>query len=221
VAEDPERSAEESKRRARTRLRRYCVSLGIDRLATLTFRCRRCDEAPCCCSEGPDRPKHDELAFVDGCIEAFRRAVRLEFGDVAMVVVVEHHEDGHLHVHVGIGQFLDKYRFRTCWPHGYIDLRRLKAKALGKRETARAQARKTAAYLAKYVTKERHDPFRKAYSTTKGLIAPPRRARFMTEAQCERWLLVVLGGEVPSYRWSSDEMESWDAPPCRLLFYDG
>jgi hypothetical protein len=43
----------------------------------------------------------------------------------------------------------------------------------------------------------------------------------MTEAQCERWLLVVLGGEVPSYRWSSDQMESWEAPPARLLFYDG
>jgi hypothetical protein len=173
------------------------------------------------CAEGPDRPKHDELAYVDECIEAFRRAVRAEFGEVALVVVVEHHQDGHLHVHVGIGQFLDKYRFRTCWPHGYIDLRRLKAKATGKRETARAQARKTAAYLAKYVTKERHDPFRKAYTTTKGLVAPPRRARFMTEEACERWLLELLGGEVPSYRWSSESMDSWEAPPARLLFYDG
>jgi hypothetical protein len=220
---DPERSAEESTARARRNLRRYCTSLGVDRLATLTFRCRRCQiPTGCECVEGPDRPKHDELDYVLHLIDLFRRAVMADYGPTPLVVVVEHHDDGHLHVHVGFGRFFDKHRFRALWPHGFVDLRRLKSKGIGPggRRQARVEARKVASYLAKYVTKERHDRHRKSYSTTRGLVPGPRRARFMREVEAERWLADTTG-EMPSHTWSSATMEDWSAPPVRLLFYDG
>jgi hypothetical protein len=220
---DAERSAEESTARARRMLRRYCTSLGIDRLGTLTFRCRRCDLASgCVCSEGPDRPRHDELDFVLVCIDLFRRSVMAEHGATPMVVVVEHHLDGHLHVHFGFARFFDKRRFGAHWPHGFIDLRRLKSKAAGGggRRQARVEARKVAAYLAKYVTKERHDRHRKSYSTTRGLAPAPRRSRFMREHEAHEWL-AGMTGEVPASTWSSESMEDWAGPPVRLLFYDG
>jgi len=217
---DPDRSARESTRRARTSLRRYCASLGIDKLGTLTFRCRRCRRPEgCVCAEGPDRPRHDERDYVLGCIEAFRRAVMARFGRIPLVVVIEEHDDGHLHVHFGFSKYLDKYALRKCWPHGFVDLRRLRVKGTRAKRSHREHARACASYLAKYVTK---DPSRskgdKGYSTTRGLVAPPRRSRFMTKEECERWLLLQTGS-LPEYVWSSDEMPEWEAPPVLLLFY--
>jgi hypothetical protein len=203
-------------RRARITLRRYATSLQIDRLGTLTFRCRRCnDPAGCTCAEGPDRPKWDERDYVLACIEAFRRRARAEFGPIPLLVVIEHHKDGCLHVHFAFGQYLDKHKLRACWPHGFVDLRRKEMKrGVGRRE----RARRCAAYLAKYVTKEHHEVGVKSYSTTRGLVPAPRRERFMTRDEAVQWLVRVNGGLWES-SWSSEEMESWEAPPVWLLFW--
>jgi hypothetical protein len=203
-------------RRARITLRRYATSLQIDRLGTLTFRCRRCnDPEGCTCSEGPDRPKWDERAYVLACIEAFRRRARAEFGPIPLLVVIEHHKDGCLHVHFAFGQFLDKRRLRGCWPHGFVDLRRKEMKrGVGRRE----RARRCASYLAKYVTKEHHVPGVKSYSTTRGLVSAPRRERFMTRDEAVQWLMREQGGLWES-AWCSEEMETWEAPPVWLLFW--
>ncbi len=216
---DPERAADSAVRRARITLRRYATSLQIDRLGTATFRCRRCDlPTGCVCPEGPDRPKWEDRDYVLACIEGFRRKVRAVFGEaVALAIVIEHHDDGHLHVHFGFGQFLDKSKLRTCWDHGFVDLRRIKTKDgrhIGKRE----RARRCAAYLTKYVTKEHHVAGVKSYSTTRGLVPAPRRERFMTRNEAVLWLCRENGGVWES-EWSSADMETWEAPPVWLLFW--
>jgi hypothetical protein len=216
---DPERSADSAVRRARITLRRYATSLQIDRLGTATFRCRRCNlPTGCICDEGPDRPKWDEREYVLACIEAFRRRMRAVFGEaVALAVVIEHHADDTLHVHFGFGHFLDKRKVAACWEHGFVDLRRIESKDgrhMGKRE----RARRCAAYLTKYVTKEHHRPGVKSYSTTRGLVPAPRRERFMTRNEAVLWLCRENGGLWES-EWHSESMETWDAPPVWLLFW--
>jgi hypothetical protein len=218
-AQDPERSAESSVRRARITLRRYCTALGIDRLGTLTFRCRRCNGAPCICAAGPLRPRWEDREQVLSDIEAFRRAMRLRVGRVPLVIVIEHHLDGHLHVHFGFNRFLQKDELRACWPHGFVKMTRRKAsrgRPIGRRE----RARRCAAYLTKYVTKEHiAGSGRKSYSTTRGLVPKPQRLRFMRRSEAMGWLLDAEG-RLPASTWSSADVEGWEAPPCWLMFWD-
>lgn len=206
-------------RRARINARRYCTSLGLDRLVTLTFRCRRCDQPTgCVCPEGPDRPRHDEFDFVVACIESFRRRVRSKLGRVPLLIVVEHHKDGCLHVHFVFDRWLDQDVIAQCWGWGFVKLKRKRHKGFGERVGKREKARRCAAYVTKYITKEHHEPGRKSYSTTRGLVPAPVRQRFMTREEALGWLSIVTG-EQPGYVWSSEDVEGWEAPPVWLLFY--
>lgn len=222
VAADPERAAVESARRARRELRRWCIANGVDRLGTLTFRCRRCDRPEgCVCAEGPDRPRVEDLDWVLDQVAKFRRRMRDAAGgrDVALVVVVEEHEDGHLHVHFGFNRKLDRHLVRRCWGLGFVDLRRLKSKH-GERLGRREQGRRVAMYLAKYVTKQGgQGAGRKRYSTTRGMTVRVTRSRFMSRQEALVWLELQMGGDLPDHIWESSMVEGWDGPPVMLLFY--
>jgi hypothetical protein len=220
IAADPERSAESSAQRARTTLRRWCTSLGVDRLGTLTFRCRRCKvPTGCVCPQGPARPTWDEYDEVLTCIEAFRRAMRKRYGVVPLALVVEVHADGHLHVHFGVNRFINQAQLAACWPHGFVKMTRAnrpKGQHIGRRE----QARRCASYLAKYIGKGfEGGTGRKSYSTTRGLVPKPQRMRFMRRSEAMGWLLDV-NGRGPASVWSSADVEGWEAPPCWLMFWD-
>jgi hypothetical protein len=67
------------------------------------------------------------------------------------VYALELHPGGHgYHVHLGFNRYVAKAQLKKHWPHGYVDIRLLKVKAV---RGAREQARRTAAYLAKYACK--------------------------------------------------------------------
>jgi hypothetical protein len=85
---------------------------------------------------------------------------------------------------------------------------------VGKRE----KARRCAAYVAKYISKDHHEAGRKSYSTTRGLVAQPHRQRFMTRDEALQWLGEQAGAPLV-HVWSSEEVEGWEAPPVWLLFY--
>jgi hypothetical protein len=144
--------------------------------------------------------------------------MREAYGSLPLVVVLEHHADGHLHVHFGFARFLNVDHVRASWPHGFVELRRLKVKS-GHRVGAREKARKCAAYLAKYISKEHHDPSAKSYSTTRGLVPAPRRDRYMTKGEALSALIRANGGLWAS-SWSSESVEGWEAPPVLILFWD-
>jgi hypothetical protein len=168
--------------------------------------------------EGADRPKHDELDYVLACIARFRRRMREEYGPTPLAIVVEHHQDGTLHVHAGYARFLDEAKVRSCWPHGFISLRKRRVKN-GQHMGQRERARRCAAYLSKYLGKEAgHGTGRKSYSTTRGLVPEPRRTRLMTQPEALRWLELQTG-QRPERVWSSEDVEGWEAPPVLILFY--
>ncbi len=191
-------------------------------MGTLTYGCRRCHQVPCRCPEGPDRPTDVDLDQVVADIAAFRRRVRARWSEnPPMAIVVEHHKDGHLHVHFAFGRFLDKRELGACWPHGWVDLRKFRAKGIrtmGARERARSVAGYLTAYLKKDFT-EGHQFQRHRYSTTRGITAPPRRFRAHRRSAGLAWLSMRTGGAAPVASWDSSTCDHWDAPPVLLIFY--
>lgn len=201
---DPERSAAEAARRAATECRRYAVAHGLTRLVTLTFA-----EEPASLSEGW------------AAVEAFRRRLADHLGErVPLLVVPEWGEKrGRLHFHAAVGRFIHARDLERLWGHGFIDVRRIKAREGG----ARASARLAARYLAKYGAKgfadqSRRGACRRRYSTTKGTALVRRRQSFPTLADA----LGYLYGEAPAavVLWSSDEADGWVAPPVALFDLD-
>ena len=130
----------ESARRARTKVRRYCVRNGCDRLGTLTYA-----------------PEHLPESWQDVWkdIERFRRRLSKALGVApAMVATIERGEqNGRLHVHVALDRFIPEHVVQEAWGLGYVSLRKLKVAGKGRRE----RCRRAAAYISKYVTKGYED----------------------------------------------------------------
>jgi hypothetical protein len=135
---DLERAREEGDRRARGRLRRYAAANGLSRLITCTYRGEGCHE--------PRQLRRDVGAFV--------RRLRggVGHGGIPYAWVPEWHKSGHgLHVHLGVGEYIEKGLIERTWGHGFVDVR-----LLGKRGEGSdlEEARGAAGYLAKYIGKE-------------------------------------------------------------------
>ena len=124
-------------RRARTQLRRYCVSNGLNRLGTLTY-------AVAC---------RDEVRF-RADLGGFFRAMRRRLGGrrFPYVWVPEWHPGGHgLHAHFAVGRFIPYGLLRESWAHGFPHIKLLGDLPVG--SGAVAESRLAARYLTKYVTK--------------------------------------------------------------------
>jgi hypothetical protein len=82
------------------------------------------------------------------------------------VVVPELHKDGHVHLHVLVGFYLEQQRLEQLWPHGFVDSGKARAHGSGAREAAR----KAGAYAAKYLAKAFEDgaPRRHRYEVAEG-----------------------------------------------------
>ena len=138
------------------------------------------------------------------------------------VWVMELHKDGErLHVHLGLAQYVPKAVLADLWPHGFVDIRRIRTKASGGDQ---AKAGMTAHYLAKYVGKA-FDALgaaegvascgRHRYEVGQGFQPPSTGAVFGSESEARRWLLAQEGGTAPSYEWSSDDIDGWLGRPTR------
>lgn len=111
--------------RTRTKIRRACMALGADRMATLTYR----------------KPQFD-LAQVWRDFSRFARSMREAQGSFAYVVVAERHKSGAWHLHLALYGYQNLDLWLKHWPHGYRHFRVWKG-----------PSHSMAGYMSKYVTK--------------------------------------------------------------------
>jgi len=188
-------------RRASGHLRRYAVTNRADRLATLTCR----DQT------------HD-LATVQARTAWFLRRLRQRHPRLAYVRVFERHASGALHVHVLVNGYVPKPELQALWPHGWVDVRRLRSRRAGTRP-GREHARLAARYIAKYVTK---DPVRTAgghrYEVRQGL-QPESRVEWVDGLDTRAILEMVADslGVTPGYAWHSGTVADWTGPPTAFM----
>ena len=190
-----DRSATEAARRARTRLRRYCVGNALDHLWTLTY--------------APEfLPDDEDGVWKD--VERFRKRLHKATGRAMPVaaVIERGSESGRLHVHCLVRGRIPMGTMQDAWGRGFVQVEAPpKRPGMSKRQRLRA----TAAYLTKYVGKEfdRGRPHRKRYSVTTG-FQPVRRWTFGGRDLVPA-LRAALDGRRVVHWWQSDE--EWPGPP--------
>lgn len=209
-AADPERSRAEAARRARAKVRRYCAANRLNKLGTLTYAGSGVHD--------PVQARRD--------VAVFFRSLRAALGGRPMpyVWVPEWHKTDHgLHMHFALGQYVHYRLIRSTWGHGFIHIKRLSDLPVG--STSLHEARKTAGYLSKYVSKsfDADAPSRalrlQRYGVAEGF--QPKVLRFQG-----RWSGEVLAsanavmGREPAQSWSSAEAEDWQGPPAVWFAWD-
>lgn len=199
---DRQRSETEARRRAAVVIRRYAVHNRIDRLVTLTFA-----------GTGMD---FEQRGVVVQRVQTFIRKLRSLASDVVYVYVLEVHPGGHgYHVHIGLNRWIAKETIRACWPHGFIDIRRIKTKAHRGRESQRLAAR----YLAKYSAKA-HDDGRDLgshrYERRQGCNPP----EFVVEGSLGACLEFIADRVTSNvWQWWSSAEPGWPGP-LTVIFRD-
>lgn len=203
---DVDANRSRAERRARSRVRLYASANGVDRLLTLTY--------------GPPFCTDPAVAYDD--VRRFIRRLRGHLGGrFPYVWVLELHEDGErLHVHLGLARFVPKADLAGLWPHGFIDIRRIRVPA-GKGERAKTQ--KAAWYLSKYVGKAFNSPLaeggsgcgRHRYEVGQGFQPVSTGVLCTTESEAWAWVHAQAGGAPPIFRWTSEDIEGWAGPPTR------
>lgn len=158
-------------------------------------------------------------------VRRFVRRLRHHLGEpFAYVWVLELHKDGQrLHVHIGLDRFVPKSSLAALWPHGFVDIRRIRVKAI---EGERAKCQKAAHYLSKYVGKAFESSGageagatcgRHRYEVGQGFQPRSTGVLCGSEDEARAWLLAAEGGEAPVFEWSSEEIDGWEGPPTRGL----
>lgn len=202
-ASDPERARAEAARRARTKVRRYCASHGLNRLGTLTY-------GPPFCTD-PDVLRQD--------VALFFRNLRSALGGrpLPYLWVPELHADGErFHVHFAVGQYIPRSLIDAAWGHGFIHIKSLSDLPVG--SGTRAEARLAARYLSKYVAKTFNSELsgRHRYECAQGfrprvIALRGRTAEDVISQACD------LVGAQPEHVWNSDEVQDWRGAPAMWL----
>lgn len=203
-ASDPQRASAEAARRARGKVRRYCAANGLSRLGTLTYA-----------GEGVFDPVE-----VRRHVAVFFRDLRSALGGrrLPYLWVPEWHKTHGLHLHFGLGQYVDYRLIRATWGRGIIHIKRLSNLPVGSGELAASRA--AAGYLSKYVTKSFDDTEhprilgRHRYDVAQGFQPQATRFRGVSSGQVLGQAVEVMGGRQPAISWSSDGVEGWRAPPA-------
>ena len=205
---DRKRAQQEAARRARTKLRRYCAANRLNRLATLTYA-----------GEGCFDPLELRTHVGD-----FFRGLRGELGGEAFAYAwtSEWHPGGHgLHVHFAVGRYVRERLIRQVWGRGITHIKRIGDLPVGSGPVE--EARRAAAYLAKYVSKsldEDPTPGLHRYEVAQGF--QPRVIAFAgdSEAAVVDAASVEMGG-APVQVWRSASVEGWRAPPAYWCAWAG
>lgn len=192
-------------RHAKTRVRRYCVANGLNRLGTLTYA---------------GAGKHDPRAL-RADIGVFFRRLRGSMGEpFPYLWTAEWHKSGHgLHVHFGVGRFIRRSWIEGAWGRGFVHIKLLGDLPAG--PSVLRESRATARYLAKYVTKDmdRHPLGLHRYEVAQGF--QPSRVDFTAPtalggiAQASEAM-----GRQPARIWHSSEVEDWGRPAAVWAQWD-
>lgn len=158
------KSLNESQRRARSMVRRKCMTIQADRLLTLTTR--------------------ENIQDVDRAWSIFARFTRMmkkRYKDFKYVAVPEYQKRGAVHFHLAIRGYYHANTVRRLWNRaigegdGNIDI--TSPKKAGKNSW---NPKRISAYIAKYITKEESTEFnRKRYSSGGKIQLPPPMVGWM------------------------------------------
>jgi hypothetical protein len=208
-AEDPERSASEAARRARSKTRRYCAANRLNRLGTLTYRGGGC---------------HDPFVL-RGHVAEFFRSLRTALGGKPFPYLwtAEWHKSGHgLHVHFAVGQFVKRSLIEAAWGHGFVHIKLLGDLPVG--SGVFAEARRAAGYLSKYVGKD-FDTERSGglhrYEVAQGFQPATVQVWGRTVEDAIGEACGVMGGLSPERVWNSEQTEGWQGPPAVWVSWRG
>ncbi|HEY3833883.1 MAG TPA: hypothetical protein VGO03_16420 [Acidimicrobiia bacterium] len=160
---------------------------------------------------------HDERALRRHVAHLFKRLRYDVIGEpFPYAWVPEWHKTDHgLHVHFGVDRFIDQQALEAVWGRGFVDIRRIRR---GGRDGGPLTAsRRTAGYLAKYVTKSfeehRRAPGLHRYEVAQGFA--PKVERIVAASENELWAKAIdRMGDVPARTWHSRDSEGWTGPPA-------
>lgn len=200
VRSDPERSAAEAARRARTKLRRYCAANRLNRLGTLTYA-QVCD---------------GEVVFREHMAGFFRDLRRRLDGEAFPYAWVPEWQQkrGSLHAHFAVGRYVARSDIEAAWGRGFVHIKFLGDLPVG--STALSEARVASRYLAKYVGKDfggRRTERLHRYDLAQGFQphAVPISGRSVEDVLAQASMQM---GAQPERVWQSREAEQWDGPPA-------
>lgn len=203
-----ESNAERAGRRARTKVRRYCVANGLDRLASFTYN-----------EEGEGRATSAAQVMAD--LADFMKRLRAVFGPQAEVHMPEPHKDGvHWHGHMAIGSYIPQKLLEELWGKGFVHIKRFKnVRTRDGRKVPPVQA--VAGYVAKYVGKTFETGTgvefgRHRYECAQGFQPEAVVVSANSLEGFQRRVSAEVGARVVVV-WSSDKKEDWRGPPVVML----
>lgn len=208
VPEDPERSLVEANRRARSKLRRYCVANRLNRMGTLTYA---------------GAGNHDP-GVLRAHVGEFWVGLRGALGGKALpyVWVPEWHPGGHgLHVHFAVGRYIKQGLIAEVWGRGHVHIKRHQDLPVG--STDADEARIAAGYLAKYVGKGFDDPYARApglhrYEVAQGFQPATVQVAGGSLGSALRKAEFVVG-RPQRHLWRSSDERDWRGPPVVWVQY--
>lgn len=198
---DVERSRIEAGRRARTKLRRYCAANRLNRFGTLTYAGAGCFD-------------HQEL---HRDVAGFFKGLRRDLGGKPLPYAwaPEWHPGGHgLHVHFAVGRYVGHGLIRDVWGRGRIHIKLIGDLPVG--SGALEEARVSARYLAKYVSKNVDDervPRKHRYEVAQGFQPEPVRFKGRSDEEAIALASERMGGE-PAVVWRSSQQNGWAGSPA-------
>jgi hypothetical protein len=200
---DPDRSASDAARRARTKVRRYCAANRLNRLGTLTYA---------------GAGNHDPVALRADLAEFFRLLRRAVGERFPYLWVPEWHPGGHgLHAHFAVGRWVAHGDIKRAWGRGHVHIKLLGDLPVG--SGTLGEARLAARYLAKYVGKDLESRGQPAglhrYEVAQGF--QPRSVPIHADTSDEvlGWAETFMGTP-PERVWRSRDEAEWAGPPALL-----
>lgn len=201
--------------RARSKIRRYAMANGLNRIVTLTQRCSRCDGAgenrACVCPEGPERSSDRDTAMREAR-NLIRRLRRRLGRSEPLLFVVEHHRDGVWHLHMLTRLAMPLAWWQRMWGLGFVHPGR----------DARGDADRAAAYAAKYVQKSLEAGYyRHSYEVTRGFTPKPLRTLVESVEDALEALDAAFGWCDPEVVALHEVVDGWAAPRTWMVYQSG
>lgn len=201
--------------RARSRIRRYALANGLNRIVTLTQRCQRCDGAginrACVCPEGPLRSADRDEAMREAR-NLIRRLRRRLGRSEPLLFVVEYHRDGVWHLHMLTRLAMPLAWWERVWGLGIVHPGR----------DASGDAHRAAAYAAKYVQKALEAGYyRHSYEVTRGFTPQPLRTLVESVEDALEALDVAFGWCDPEVVALHEVVDGWPAARTWLVYQSG
>lgn len=197
--EKRQKNRERAARRAKTRVRRLCKSMGLDALLTLTYRANVTDSAL--------SRKH---------LKEFVRRIRRVVPGFAYVAAFEKQKRGAWHIHLAVHALPRELQWSGCKVKSYSVVRAIWRSVTGelggnidqsrRKRSSQSSAAKIAGYLSKYMIKafEDGDDWSNRFSASSHSLPAPVRVRLIGAALRDVIALAYVDAQdAPSSPWLS------------------